>query len=618
MPGYELIDDKEQKAIQNIFDNNGGVLFQHGFTSMRNGHYEVRELEKKASHFFGSKYVLAVSSGTAGLKIALQCANIKEDDEIITQAHNFVADGEVIYDCKAKAIIVNIDKSLNIDPYELESRITNKTKAVIISDMLGNGANLKILQEICKKHKILLIDDACEMIGGKYNNKYYGTFGDIGIFSLDFGKNITAGEGGLIFTDNKEYYDLMKQYFDHGHLNNSNFPRGEDDFGIPGFNFRMTEIQGAIAKVQIDKLDYIINENKKRYDILDLKINMFEKRLIYENVKPSYDTFIFFVENTILRKLIIRYISSINFYTKNLPDAMRWHCFYYWDHLIDSNEKENIVKSKHLLSKAIAIPILLKKNEKFYNDLVLGIIDINNKFLKNEYFLEIEYLGIIPARSGSKGVKNKNILKLSNNKSLLEIVTRNADDSRLLDGIIISSDNSKYIETYKKESISKDITNNYKRPKKISKDNSKPYEYVIDVLNYLKTKNIIVKNIVILQVTSPLYSYKDIDNAIIKFKKSGKKTLVSVCEPIQHPNDMILIKKDKLKINQKKNRQLFDKYYFDNGCIYISEVKEYLKTKKFLTEDSELFYMNIESGIEIDTDFDLKLLNLLLKKKNNI
>ena len=85
------------------------------------------------------------------------------------------------------------------------------------------------MEKICKEKNLLLIDDACETIGGKYKNKYFGTFGDIGVISLDYGKNITSGEGGLIFTDNINYYKRMKQYTDHGHVLNPNYPRGADD-----------------------------------------------------------------------------------------------------------------------------------------------------------------------------------------------------------------------------------------------------------------------------------------------------------------------------------------------------------------------------------------------------
>jgi 8-amino-3,8-dideoxy-alpha-D-manno-octulosonate transaminase len=617
MPGYELIDIKEQNAINSIFVNNGGVLFQHGFDKLRNNHYEVREFEKKIAEYFGSKFALAVSSGTAALKIALKCAKINnKHDEIITQAHNFISDVEVIIDINATPVIINIDKSLNMDIQELKEKINEKTKAVIVSDMLGNGSYIEEIEKICRDKNILLIDDACEIIGGKYKNKYYGTFGDIGVFSLDFGKNITCGEGGIIFTDNEKYYYIMKQYFDHGHMNNPNFTRGLDDFAKPGFNYRMTEMQGAIAKVQLDKLNFILEENKKRYTVFENTLLNFEKRHVYNNVELSYDTFIFFVDNYILRKLIIDYIKSIEFGTKNLPDAMRWHCAYYWDHMLDVKQRENLIKTQKILSNSIAIPILLKKNITFYEDLANNINQIYDKFIKNQYTLTIDYLGIIPARSGSKGILNKNIIKLSNNKSLLEIIAQKADDSKLLDAVILTTDSEFYKNIYKEYNITKDITFEYLRPSEISQDNSTTYEYITDILKYLKTKNIFVKNIIILQATSPLYNKNDIDNIIIEHKKNQVLPIISVCEPIQHPNDMVLINnKNELLYEHISNRQNYNKSYFINGCFYISSVSQFMQNKTFFIKDTKLYNMDIESGIDIDNHFHLRIVNKMLSEE---
>ena len=130
----------------------------------------------------------------------------------------------------------------------------------------------------------------------------------------------------------------------------------------------------------------------------------------------------------------------------------------------------------------------------------------------------------------------------------------------------------------------------------------------------MNKNNINVKNIVVLQVTSPLYTYDDIDKAIIKFKNSPKKTLVSVCEPIQHPNDMIYHIDGKLRYNKLINRQDYDECFFENGCIYISDVEEYLKNNIFINEDTELFKMDIKSGVDVDTNFDLEILNSLMRK----
>jgi 8-amino-3,8-dideoxy-alpha-D-manno-octulosonate transaminase len=616
MPGFELIDSKEKNAVISVFENNGGVLFAHGFDNIRNGHYEVRELEKKASEYFNSKYCLAVSSGTASLKIALKCCLINAGDNIISQAHNFISDGEVILDYNCIPKILNIDDSLNLDVNELENNIDERTKAVIISDMLGNGNDIEKIEQICKKKNVLLIDDACEIIGGKFKNKFYGTFGDIGIFSLDFGKNITSGEGGLIFTDNDEYYEIMRQYTDHGHMNNKNFPRGADDFGIPGFNFRMTELQASIAKVQIDKLEGIITENKKRYDILKSNLSNFRHRKIFDNVEPSYDTFIFFVENNILLKLITNHIKKIGFGTKNLPDALRWHCFYYWDHILPNNQKDHLLKSKKILNNSIAIPIFLKKDISFYYNLAKDINKIKNDFEKNNFNLEINYLAIIPARSGSKGIKNKNGLKLKNNKSLIELVTRNVEDSRMIDGIFFTTDDEDYKKLYHKESFSKDVTGDYLRSSKLAEDNSLPSEYICDCIKYLKNKNINVKNIIVCQTTTPLYSYIDLDKAIIKHKENDNKSLITVSKPMQDYGDMIIYNEEKKKYVRSIetiNRQNYYPSYWINGIAYISNLDIYIKEKTFFNNFDFYLIKNDESNIDVDTEFDLKLLNFLIK-----
>ena len=151
MPGFELIDKKEFKAVKKIFDD-GGILFAHGFDKLRKN-YHVREFEEQFKKYIGSRYSLAVTSGTAAIKIALKSLGVKPGDEVITQSFNFIATIEAIVDIGAKPVIINIDKSLNIDPYELQKKITKKTKAVIPVHMLGYPCNMDEIIKICKKKK---------------------------------------------------------------------------------------------------------------------------------------------------------------------------------------------------------------------------------------------------------------------------------------------------------------------------------------------------------------------------------------------------------------------------------------------------------------------------------
>jgi 8-amino-3,8-dideoxy-alpha-D-manno-octulosonate transaminase len=374
MPGYELINYKERIAVNKLFKE-GGVLFAHGFDNLRK-RYHVREFERECSKYFKVNNCLAVSSGTAAIKIGLKALGVKEGDEVITQAFNFIATVEAILDLKAIPVIVNVDKSLNMDPKELERAITKKTKAIIPVHMLGFACRMSEIIKICKRKKIKILEDNCESIGAKYNNRYLGSLGHIGAFSFDHGKIITTGEGGLIITNNKKLNKFVREYHDHGHENNPKYSRGEDTRSIYGFNYRMTELQGVIGKVQLKKLNYIIKKNKLRYNCLNKILRRyFEIRENPKGATPNYDTFIFYVKKNEKRK-ILKKIKVSNFGTKNLPDAIKWHCSAYWNHALSKTQVNKSLKTKKLLLSAVAIPINLTRKLKDYKKLAENILSI--------------------------------------------------------------------------------------------------------------------------------------------------------------------------------------------------------------------------------------------------
>jgi 8-amino-3,8-dideoxy-alpha-D-manno-octulosonate transaminase len=378
MPGFEIIDKKEKIAVNQIFDE-GGVLFAHGFQKYRKK-YHVREFELDAKKKLGSKYAVAVTSGTSATLIALKALGIKRGDEVITQAFNFIATVEAIIESGAKPVMVNIDNSYNMCPIELKKSITKKTKAIIPVHMLGVSAKMNEILKIAKAKKIPILEDNCEAMGAKYNNKYLACVGDVGVVSFDYGKTITTGEGGMIFTNNKKIFKYCKEYHDHGHELNPKYPRGMDTKTITGFNYRMTELQAVIGKVQLKKLDYIINENKKRYNTLfnNIKKTNLIFRLIPKNTTQIYDTLIVRCEDKKIRKKIVKLLNEKGFGTKNLPDAIKWHCAFFWGHALNSKQIKKLKKTKKLLENSIAIPIWLKKTSLDYNNLSKKIKNITN------------------------------------------------------------------------------------------------------------------------------------------------------------------------------------------------------------------------------------------------
>lgn len=375
-PGNELINHKELNEIKKIFTKSGGVLFAHGFDKRRREIFRVRKFENELSKKFNSRYVQCVSSGTAAIKIALKALGVKYGDEVITQSFNFIATIEAILDCGAKPIITGINEGLNMPVQELEKLITKKTKAIILVHMLGYSAEIDKIIKFCKKKRIPLIEDNCEAVGGTFKGKKLGTLSEIGIFSFDFGKTITTGEGGCILTNNKKNYLFFKRYHDHGHKLLRKIPRGIDDADMPGFNYRMTELQAAVGLSQIKKLNLILKESKKRFDLIkeifqQKKIKM---REIYARSEPNYDTLIFKVENKSKRKKIVKYLIKSGIGTKNLPDAIKWHFAYFWKHAITKDQLKNTLKSKKILEQYIAIPILISISLKHYEKISKKII----------------------------------------------------------------------------------------------------------------------------------------------------------------------------------------------------------------------------------------------------
>ena len=369
MPGFEVINFKEENSLKKIFSKGKGVLFRHGFEKLRGKSYQVRDFEKNFAKKFKVKYSLAVTSGTAALRIALASCGIKSKDEIITQSFTFVATVEAIVESGAKPICTEIDDTLNMCPFDLEKKITKKTKAVIVVHMLGVPANLSEIKKICKKHKLILIEDTAWGIGGKFKKNFLGTVGDIGTFSFDFAKTITTGEGGMIVFKDKNLYLKAKAWHDHGHENNPRVPRWEDTRKSSGFNFRMSELQGAVGLAQLKKFNEIFERHKKNKNLIINKIKSFDNfkiRQIPKYCKEASESLILIMRSNNDAKKFRKMFFKKGYSTKILPEATSWHFAGQWEHIKELKIKKNkLIKSERILSNCISKPIFYKMKKNF-------------------------------------------------------------------------------------------------------------------------------------------------------------------------------------------------------------------------------------------------------------
>tara|TARA_Y100000590_G_scaffold470736_1_gene669014 strand:- start:10015 stop:11172 length:1158 start_codon:yes stop_codon:yes gene_type:complete len=372
MPGYELIDRKEFNEVSDIFRKNK-ILFRMGFEKIRKGIYKVKKFETLFAQQFKAKYALGVTSGTAALRVALSTLNLKPKDEVITQSFTFVATVESIIEARAIPVCCEVDQTLNMDPVDLEKKISKNTKAVIVVHMLGVAARLDRIKSICKKYKITLIEDTAWGCGAKFKNKFLGTWGRIGAFSFDFAKTLTTGEGGMLLFKYKKDYDKASAWHDHGHENNPKFPRWEDTRKSSGFNYRMNEMQGAVGIAQLKKLKLIIRRQNKNHNLIWKKIKKIpeiEKREYPKHSTISGDALIIFMKNKKSALACRQELLKNSISTKILPEANKWHFAAQWEHMKELKKKHpklrsEFKKSKAFLDRAVSIPIFVKMQKDF-------------------------------------------------------------------------------------------------------------------------------------------------------------------------------------------------------------------------------------------------------------
>src|SRR5580765_4580008 len=261
MPGFELWSDEERKEVNEVLET--GILMRYGFDAPRKGKWKAKELEEAICKRFGSKYAQLTSSGTSALTTALAALGIGAGDEVIMPSFTFVASFEAVLSVGAIPVIVDVNDSLTMDPVSVRKALTAATRCIMPVHMCGSMADLDTIQEICRDHKLLLLEDACQSIGASYKGKFLGTIGDAGTLSFDFVKTVTCAEGGAVLTNDKTIYTNCDGYTDHGHDHTGN-DRGAELHPFVGYNYRISELHAAVGLAQFRKLDNFLSIQKKK------------------------------------------------------------------------------------------------------------------------------------------------------------------------------------------------------------------------------------------------------------------------------------------------------------------------------------------------------------------
>lgn len=250
------IGEEEKREVVSVLEENALT------TAARNGGKRVRDFESQMKNYLKIKHVVSVNSGTAALHAALLAAGVKQGDEVLIPSFTFVATANAVVAAGGRPVFVDIKKDdYTIDASDLKRKITKKSKVVIPVHLYGHPSDMDEIGELAEKNSLDVVEDACQSLGSTYKKKQTGTFGIMGCFSMYASKVLTAGEGGAVATDSDELADKLKMIRNHGMVEGY-------DTRILGLNLRLPELSAAVAKVQMQKLDKMLQIRRRNAKLL--------------------------------------------------------------------------------------------------------------------------------------------------------------------------------------------------------------------------------------------------------------------------------------------------------------------------------------------------------------
>ncbi|MDX6413765.1 MAG: hypothetical protein QOH23_1175 [Gaiellaceae bacterium] len=263
-PGGMEVAAEELEVLSRVIESKN--LFR--YYGVGDGPDEVASFEREFAEQMGSKHALCLNAGSSALICALIGAGIGEGDEVIVPAYTWNATPNAVLASRATPVLAEVDESLTLDPQDVERRITPRTRAILPVHMRGAPAAMDALTAIAERHDLVLVEDVCQAAGATFNRKRLGTFGDAGAFSLQFNKIITTGEGGVLITDRDDLLDIALDVHDCA----NSVRRG---IGLPkfaGYNFRASELTGAVARVQLKRLDGLLERMRANHARLSSQV----------------------------------------------------------------------------------------------------------------------------------------------------------------------------------------------------------------------------------------------------------------------------------------------------------------------------------------------------------
>ena len=357
--GHQWIDEEDIKEVVNALKSDWITTGP-----------KVKEFEDKICKYIGCKYGAAVNSGTSALDISVQTLDLPPGSEIITTPFTFVATSNTILYNNLTPIFADIEKETrNINSEEIRKKITEKTKAIIYTDYAGQPCDIKEIKEIADEHDLYLIEDACHALGAEYRNKKTGNFADMTVFSFHPVKHITTGEGGMVVTNNREFYNKLKMLRTHGIDKTAMDRFGSDaswayDMKLLGRNYRITDFQCALGISQLNKLDNFIERRQclaDLYNELLEDVDFIKTPITKENVKHVWHIYTVLLDENINRDNFFGHMRNNNIGV-NIHYIPIYHFSYYREHF--NFNPDDFPVTEKVFKKITTLPLYPKMKDE--------------------------------------------------------------------------------------------------------------------------------------------------------------------------------------------------------------------------------------------------------------
>ena len=341
----------------------------------------IERFEKAFAKKLGVKYACAVSSGTAGLHLSLIAAGIKAGDEVITSPFTFVASGNTILYVGAKPVFCDIDpKTYNMDTGDIVRRITSKTRAIMPVHIFGQPANMGAIMRIAKKHKLLVIEDACESLLAEYKGEKTGTFGKSAVFAFYANKQMTTGEGGMIVTNDAKINELCRSLRNQGRASNMQWL----DHDRLGYNYRMDEMSAALGLAQIENIDFLITKRREVASWYNEALSPLADHIVLPYTAPrathTWFVYVISIRNPMIdRDKVITELAKKGVQTK--PYLPSIHLFEFYKKM--GHKTGEFPVSEDLSKRTLALPFYIGLTKKDTGNIAKTLREVIEKYERN-------------------------------------------------------------------------------------------------------------------------------------------------------------------------------------------------------------------------------------------